>query len=293
MKRKTNELSNKMLCDRIVPLTSDLPSQTLGHYLKTDDLLQEWLKVKYNALLFGESLKARFLKGGGNPAKRALNDGYLDNNGYEVHMAWTSVCASEFTLYQTAWEEIFNSFKHFEDSPKDEVTLFFDGIKQHYNNKFLSRVSDGKFSIKDYEAKMKLLRDILKRNLNNRNWVGELSTQDTEMINNVLFDNHLDINKVEIQPDWGYHAFRICEETAKQDRVVLRALRQYYNDLLWLTSLNVEFCQNQRKDKHRSIWSEKWKDGHQFLRTPSGYKPLLAVGTKVLPLPELLKKAIF
>ncbi|MDY6898409.1 MAG: hypothetical protein SWZ49_10070 [Cyanobacteriota bacterium] len=293
MKQKTIKCSNKLLCEKISPFTSDLPSQTLGHYIQTNDLLQEWLKVKYAALLFGESLKARFMRGGGNPAKRALNDGYLDNIGYEVHMAWVSFCASEFTLYQTAWEEIFDSFKHLEDSPKDEVSLFFDGIKQHYDNKFLCKANGGKSSIKNFESYMKLLRDILKRHQNNRNWTGELSSQDTRTINKVLFNDRDDISNIQSQPSWGYLAFRICEETAKQDGAVLRALRQYYNDLLWLTSLNVDSCQSQRKNISRSRWSESWKDGQQLLRTSSGYKPTSAVGTKVLPIPELLRKAIY
>lgn len=284
--------SEQLLCNNIKSFTSKLPSPTLALYIRTSDLCQEWIKEKYMALLLGELLEARFMGGGGNPAKQALRDGYIDKLGYELLMANASLHASEFTLFQSAWEEISESFKHFKDTPKSEVELFFDTLKHHYDNRFLSKVNGHTSSIKDFEAKCKLLRDIIMRHQNDHSWTGQLNDRDLAQIDKVIGKKHN--SKQQLLPTWGDFAFKVCEDVATNDSAVFRALKQYYSELLYVASLNVNACQDERTPNatHR-VFTEKWESGNLYLRFSSGYKALSEIETTIiLPIPPKLKEVL-
>lgn len=286
MKRSLKR-SKKLLCNSIKPAVEGMPSEALFFYVQTNDLLQEWLKTKYDALLFGDSLRARFGGGGGNPAKQALKDGYFDRQGYELHMASVSLSQAEFTLYQVAWEEISEAFNNLKDvpTPKSEVELFLGELRRMYDDSFFSAVKNRKDSLKELECFTQTLRNILSRHQHEQKWIGELSEQEKANIRKY----YERFGKQKKGLIWRDIALEVCYDSAKNDNVIRRHLKLYYAELQHVTSIVVRICQYQRKSP-RTRYSNKWEDGDFYLRLSKGYELLSSNSDlKILPIPRFLE----
>ena len=135
---------------KLIEITSKLPTADLLEQYKQvhQDLVIQFFVSRNQSQLLGQSLKARFGGGGGNPPQKSLDNGEIDEYECEVIWAMVDCYQSIFTLLQMNWEAIKKYLpKYIGDylnavSLVSETNLFFELLREHYDDNF-KRCADG------------------------------------------------------------------------------------------------------------------------------------------------------
>ncbi len=250
---------------------AQLPSDSLLNYAKTQDLIQEWLKAKSHAIWLGKCLKARFGGGGGNPAKKALNAKHIDEFDYNAILAVVELYVSIFVLIQTAWEEIQEVISCIEDAPQSEVELFFEILRQKYDQSFLQMVKGCKRTIKSADSLAKVGRDAVWNHSQtlDPDWDGTFTPQESAIASS-LVSKKTDFS-------WYTLVSHICKEAAKKDNEIKRQLRNHFDAIGNVCDLIVQACQRERSSNPPGKYkSEKWENGRCRSGKKGGFAPLSA-----------------
>lgn len=258
---------------------AQLPSDSLLKYAETQDLIKEWLKAKSNAIWLGKCLKARFGGGGGNPAKRALNAGRIDNDDYTRILAVVELYAIFFALIQTAWEEIQESISCIENYPKSETELFFEIMREKYDKPFMRAVKGCKRSAPNNELLAKIGKDTIRRARGHKDWVGDLTPEESAIVAPLI--------SKEIDFSWHSLVDAICKEAAKEDIEIKRQLQRYIDAIGRVFDLIVQAYRRERSPNPPGRFkSEKWENGRYRAGKTGGFELPLA-DSPILSVTEL------
>jgi hypothetical protein len=154
---------NKKAVTKVQKYTEWLPSNKLflRYYIQAHrDLVIEFLTLRQQSVILGKCFKARFGGGGGNPAEDALTEGYIDE--YERDVIWALVDAFQaiFTLIQMNWNAIKAETSFISESfLSSETTLFFEILREHYDDKFMQCVDGYTFTPAQAKERAKELRE--------------------------------------------------------------------------------------------------------------------------------------
>lgn len=245
---------NTQLLGQIEPFMTQLPSKSLLKYAKTQDLIKKWLEAKSHAMWLGKCLKARFGGGGGNPAKKALKLGQIDEIDYANILAVVETLATTFSLIQTAWEEIEESISYLDNSPKSETELFLEILRERYDLPFLRIAKGCKRSLPRGEALAKIGRDAIWQNCNNPNWDGTFSSEQSAILTPLISRKS--------NFSWGVFVMDICRQEAKNDTEINRQLQKHFHAIGHVCDLLLQAYRRERNpNPPRRFKSEKWEDG--------------------------------
>jgi len=250
---------------------AQLPSDSLLEFAKTQDLIKEWLKSKGKAIWLGKCLKARFGGGGGNPAKRALNDGRIDNFDYIAMLAVVELYATFFTLIQIAWEEIQESISCIENFPKTETALFFEVLRQFYDSRFMRLANGCKRSARNIESLARVGRDAVWQHhieLKDPSWNGTLNPEESASATSLISKNLKERDFC-----WYSLVTDICKEAAKEDCEIKRQLRRHFDAIGRVCDVILRGHRRERGPKPRGRFrSEKWENGRCRLGKKGGFE---------------------
>ncbi len=259
-------LSDDTLRRKINNWCRKLPSEYLQHLLTTPDLQGLFNNQRYKITLLGQLLKARFGSGEGNPAKQVLKAGYIDESTYHILMAWVDSHESLFRVFQIGWEEIHDEFKHLKNSPKSEIELFFECLREEIDGNILRATSGYNFSLKKGEVIGRLIRDVNLRGQQDVKWDFSLNSDELEPLQIIQCKVKWDLNS------WKVHALYICQTQAKKDKVLHKALTRYVADNAYLFSqMSIACLAESKQNPPNYLQSYKWKNGSKKVRTKKGF----------------------
>lgn len=260
---------NKQLVAQVEPFVTQLPSNSLLEYAKTQDLIEEWLETKDYAIWLGKCLKARFGGGGGNPAKKALNAGQIDQFDYTEMLAIVEVYTIRFALVQTAWEEIQESISCIENSPKSETDLFLEILREAFDRLFMEVVQGCKRSASNSELLAKIARNAIWRHSGDKDWAGGLTPEEFTIVASLISKKN--------DFSWGSLVDAICKEAAKEDIEIKRQLQRYNAAVGRVCDLLLQAHRRERSpNPPGKIKSKKWENGRCRLGKKGGFEPLSA-----------------
>lgn len=255
---------------------AQLPSDSLLKYATTQDLIKRWLKAKSHALWLGKCLKARFGGGGGNPAKKALKAGHIDQFDYTAILAVVELHATTFALIQTAWEEIQESISCIKNSPNSETELFFEILREGYDIPFMRIVKGCKRIAKKGELLAKLGRNAVWQHSEaiDPDWDGMLTPEESAIVNPLLLN----------RSDFSWYTFvtHICKEAAKKDIEIKRQLRRHFDAIGYVCDLLVQAHRRERSlNPPRRFRSERWENGRCRIGKKGGFES--AIESEAVP----------
>ncbi len=235
-----------------------LPSEALlRRHKDCHDLSCEYLYLKGQAVLLGQSLDAKFARGGGNPAKRALKHNQIDKYGYLLIHRLTGVYQAVFNLVQGAWEELEASFAPM--GVKDEIELFCEVLREHFDNKFKKCIVGHKLTCTDVHTTAKLFKEKIFPLLGDPVKIGTVLPEKSEYF-------------------WLTLILKEARQLSKKDSIVKELLQvvdfQVSTFVDW-HSTYVKACQ-QESDPEGKIYSIKWENQNLYVGCKGGgYTPVL------------------
>lgn len=261
---------NKHLVQRIEEFMSQLPSQELlVRYFTAHYLVAEYLRLKDQSILLGKCLKARFGGGGGNPARKPLDAGTIDQYEYDLIWALVDVYEALFNLVQTGWEDIQAALGSLSDEClSSETDLFLEILREHYDTKFRVCAEGHKLSVSNVEVAAKLTRKAIGGNPIKPNWFGEIEFSDQERFD-AGFSQHSN------NFSWLPLVLGICRESAKKDSSVKNQLRKVYNELAHFADKQATAIYKSRheSDPTQRVYSIKWENQIPYIGSKGGYRP--------------------
>jgi hypothetical protein len=234
-----------------------LPSEALlRRYKDCHDLSCEYLYLKGQAVLLGESLDAKFARGGGNPAKRAFKRDEIDRYGYLLIHKLTGVYQAVFNLIQGTWEELEDSFAPMGVS--NEIELFCEVLREHFDNKFKKCILGHKLTCTDVHTTAKLFREKIFPVLSDPVKVGEVLPGKSDYF-------------------WLTLILKETRQLSRRDIIVKELLQvvdcEVSEFVQWHSSY-LKTCQR-KPNSEENLYSIKWEKQNLYVGCLGGYTHVL------------------
>ncbi len=249
----------EQLLAKIEERTARLPNkQILLKYQKVHaDLVDEFFRLRYQAILLGKCLKARFGGGGGNPCDEPLQRGLIDEYQYEVVWGLADTYQSIFTLIQMNWSAIEPIMAILEDTCKSESELFFTILTEHYDNRMIN-CKDG-YNFTPAQAK---------------NTASSLRVKTSKLIIDALQDEALIDRKKCGLTSTGKHfwlplVLSIAEENLKKNSSLIPYYRACWAKLSQFADIHERWASQHKRDRAYAI---RWRDGEKAIGRKGGYR---------------------
>lgn len=249
------------LVAKIEEKMANLPNQKiLARYQNAHaNLIDEFFRLRYQSILLGKSLKARFGGGGGNPCDAPLQQGLIDRYQYELILGLTDVYRSIFDLIQTNWSAIKPTMLILEDGCNSESELFFAILAEHYDMRLMG-CKDG-YSLTPTHAK---------------NTAAKLRKKTSQLIIDILADE-LPVDRKKCgsisnrKHFWLPLALSIAKENLKSNPSLHSYYRNCWKELSRFANIHERWASQHRSDRASAV---RWKNGELAIGVPGGYKPV-------------------
>ena len=247
------------LIGRIEKHMASLPNkQILIRYQNAHkNLVDEFFRLRYQSILLGKSLKARFLCGGDNPCDEPLQKGLIDKYQYELIWGLVDAYQSVFTLIQMNWTVIKPSMLLLEDGCTSGVELFLTILAEHYDMRLMA-CKDG-YNFTPAHAK---------------NIAAKLRKKTTQLLIDALVDElPVDRKKCGLISKRKHFWLPLVLSIAKENLKDNPSLHSYYRDcwgkLSQFANIHERWASQHNRDRAYAI---RWRDGEQAIGTKGGYR---------------------
>lgn len=228
-----------------------VPSDALLiQYKDCHDLFLEHLHLRDQATLLGMQLDAKLGRGdGGNPARRAYNQGKLDCYGFSLIEKLTRNYLAIFQVIVAIWE--FLPPLGLEDT--DE--LFSEVLQEHFECKFQKAVNGYVLTTKQVEQQARVFRQKVHPILGNPQKVGEIIPES---------DQH----------PWFNLVLNTARKLAETDVIIHQAVADLDREISSFVNWHADFASGSRQGGNTKLNSLKWKDKQLFVGVKGGYQPV-------------------
>lgn len=253
---------------KLTKFTSKLPTDSLLEKYKQvhQDLVIQFFVLRNQSHLLGQGLKARFGGGGGNPIKKALSKGEIDD--YEDQVIWAMIDCYQaiFNLIQMNWESIKKHLPKYvgdylkEQSLKSETTLFLEVLREHYDD-HLKRCAEEGYTFTPSHAKHRA--EIMRR------MIGAIE-KEKKMV--VIGTKERKETGLPVQHKYFVllsSLLDVCESEVKRGKQPSVYLENCWRELSRLTEIH-EYWSSQHRGESRAR-AVKWKNGKFLIGTKGGY----------------------
>lgn len=255
--------SKQKLAKKIESFCWKLPTYQLWEqYRKTHDLSLEYWRLKGEAGLLGRNLKARFLGGGGNPARQAEQKGLINNFERRLIEAQVDVFDVIFSLLQTAWEDIKTATSNISDPCLQTERAFFCAIlREHFDTRYTKAARGYKFTTRQALARAEIL-----------GWRPPPLCE----IQPLTSQQRKQLGLEQVGNDFFYLPFllTITEDLSKNDDAIAKHYLRVWEELKHFTNVQKNFVIESRKtsDPSKRTLSVKWSNGNFYVGSKGGYK---------------------
>lgn len=261
---------SKPIEKRIEKFMSQLPSDDfLLRYFNVHYLVAEHLRLRNQSVLLGKCLKARFGGGGGNPARKSLDAGMIDQYEYDLIWALVNVYQALFELIQMGWEDIKAELSSLSDEClSSETDLFLEILREHYDTRLRLCVEGYNLTVSNVEAASQLIKKAIGGNPLNPNWFGEIEFSDQER-------SAAGLSQRAKYFVWFPLILSISRECAKKDSSIQRQLGKFYQEFHCFLDKQAIAVQKSRHEPDRSqrVYSIKWENKIPYIGSKGGYRP--------------------
>ncbi|NES18143.1 MAG: hypothetical protein F6K41_04255 [Symploca sp. SIO3E6] len=252
------------LAGEIDSFCQKLPTHRIWkRYRRSHDLTIKYWMLKGDAQLLGKSLKARFAGGGGNPLRRAENQGKINDFERSLFETQTNVFEAIFALVQVSWEDI----KAFTEDISDpcletERHLFLEIFKEHFDGQLIRAAEGYKFSTKNAIERAKLLRSQMRIYVSQ----GEEKPLTPKQRHRAGLKTGNDFY-------WLPFLLGITKSLAKHDSSIKEHYHNVWQQLSNFANVQEEaVLKNKRVSPKCKVKGIKWEDGQFYTGTRGGYE---------------------
>lgn len=262
--RPSTSKQQREVAKQIEPFMSDLPSAFLYKYAKTQPLIVEWRRAQNKARFYGLCLKARFGGGGGNPLFRAWKNKEICDFEYKFIDADLTWLSALFTTIQSGWDYIEVELqKSFIDYPDNELSMFFEILREEFDNDFQDKVKGFKLPLKSLEADAKSVQEICSGDR------PDLTENEWRAFKKEKYKSGETLS----QSGWLTPVLNICWQHTEKDEVLknkLEELDRIYGQIANMVVVAIR--QERSPNPPKILHSTKWEDGILHEGVKGGYR---------------------
>lgn len=249
----TEDQQQRQFSRKVGQKLSRLPASEYLKRASTAALKSEFFRQRQFCTLLGQSLRAKFGGGGGNPVLMAYEQGEITKEFYQLLNEFSTCLQDLFVLFQIGWPYLEKGFSLLDDAPTCERQLFMRVLEDIFNPMYQRCLKGYKQTVSKQEQFTRLGMESFRTCIGSRDFMESpalrkklLGIAQAENSQNFWLDASIGI--LEMQLD---------DSSVKQQLLrVMNSLRSY------LDSSNRVYQHHRKYGKSPELQSHQWIDGN-------------------------------